>query len=419
MRARAGRRVLRRIGGGIAWAVVCQVLAAAPCAAGAAPNLAPEVRALWVTPASLTNPAAVSALVTSAQGGHFNTLLVQVRSRGDAYFNDGFEPRASALAGQPETFDPLDLTLRLAHAKGIRVHAWVNIALVWSASELPSSKLHFVHRHPEWLMVPRELARDMVLLDPHSQLYLDKLMRWTRTQSAEVEGLYASPIPPGAADAAVSVVADLVARYPLDGVHLDYVRYPNDNFDFSREALEAFKAEVLAGSDPAERRRLERAMGADLLGWTQAYPDRWRAFRCERLTALLTKIRDSVKARRPGAVCSAAVIPDATEASRRWLQDWGTWLERHLLDVVCPTAYTADAAAFSAQVARVRQVAGSHPVWAGIGAYRLSPSQTIESIQIARRLGATGIVLFSYDSLISLPGGQEHLAQLAHAAFAQ
>ena len=40
-------------------------------------------------------------------------------------------------------------------------------------------------------------------------------------------------------------------------------------------------------------------------------------------------------------------------------------------------------------------------MWAGIGAYRLSAAQTLENIETARRLGATGVILFSYDSLIN------------------
>jgi hypothetical protein len=54
-------------------------------------------------------------------------------------------------------------------------------------------------------------------------------------------------------------------------------------------------------------------------------------------------------------------------------------------------------------------------VWAGIGAYRLSPAQTVENIETARRLGASGIVLFSYDSLV--PRGLDYLASVGRAAF--
>jgi uncharacterized lipoprotein YddW (UPF0748 family) len=390
------------------------VVAAAP-----APPASPEVRALWVTRTALTSPAAVAAMVKSAGAGGFNTLLVQVRGRGDAYFNGGIEPRAAALAGQPGAFDPLAATLTLAHAQGIRVHAWVNVALVSSASELPASRLHVVYRHPEWLMVPRALARDMVLLDARSRLYLDKLARWTRAQNAEVEGLYVSPVPDDAAAATVAVVADLVARYPVDGIHLDYVRYPSDEFDYSRATLEAFRADVLRGLDEPARRQQERAIGPDLITWTDALPDRWREFRRRRLTALVARIRDSVKNRRPTVVFSAAVAPDAKDACDRRLQDWGEWLRQDLLDVVCPMAYATDSTAFTAQVTGARQAAGGTPVWAGIGAYRLSSAATVENILIARRLGAAGVILFSYDSLAGAPHGANYFAKVARAAFAR
>jgi uncharacterized lipoprotein YddW (UPF0748 family) len=378
-----------------------------------------EVRALWVARTSMVSPTAVAEMVRQAQAGQFNTLLVQVRGRGDAYFNDGLEPRATALAGQPASFDPLATVLKLAHERNIRVHAWVNVGLVASAADLPSSRGHVVRRHPEFLMVPRALAREMALLDPASQLYLDKLSRWFRSQSGELEGLYVSPISDDAADLTVSVIADLVARYAVDGVHLDYVRYPNEDFDYSRPALVAFRQDVLATLGDADRRRREQAIGKDLVGWTDAFPERWAEFRRDRLTALVSRVRDSVKTRRPSALFSAAVLPDPAEASTRRLQDWDRWLKANLLDVVCPMAYATDAATFATQIASARQAAGSRPLWAGIGAYRLSTSQTIENIQTARRLGAAGIVLFSYDSLVNAPQGSDSLSQIGRVAFAK
>ena len=399
------------------------ILAAAllPAVLLAAPRkpVTTEVRALWVRSASLASPTTVAAMVKSAQAGRFNTLLVQVRARGDAYFASRLEPRAAALAAQPESFDPLALTLKLAHAQGIRVHACIDIGLVSSAVQLPASRAHVVYRHPEWLMVPRELAHDMSLLDARSQLYLDKLTRWTRAQSGEVEGLYLSPIPEEAADATVAIVADVAARYPVDGVHLDYIRYPNDEFDYSLATLQAFRADVLSGLDPAAQRQKARETGSDLSAWPEAYPDRWREFRRERLTRLVTRIRDGVKARRQDIIVSAAVLPDAADAASRRLQDWGAWVRQGLLDVVCPMAYATDRAAFTAQMTQATQMAAPRPVWAGIGAYRLSSSDTIENIRIARSLGAAGVVLFSYDALISLPRGLEYLAQVSHAAFSR
>src|SRR5476649_2369727 len=152
-----------------------------------------EVRALWVVRTTLTSPSAIATMVTAAKNGGFNTLLVQVRGRGDAYFQQGIEPRPVSLAAQP-SFDPLATTIAKAHEAGLRVHAWINVNLIASATDLPAAREHVVYRHPEWLMVPRALADDLSDVDPHSLGYIGRLARYARSQSAEIEGLYLSPV---------------------------------------------------------------------------------------------------------------------------------------------------------------------------------------------------------------------------------
>jgi hypothetical protein len=71
-----------------------------------------------------------------------------------------------------------------------------------------------------------------------------------------------------------------------------------------------------------------------------------------------------------------------------------------LLDGLCPMAYTPDAGLFRQQVAKVRaRVGPSKTVWAGVGAYRLTPEAVVERILTAREAGAAGVVLFSHESL--------------------
>src|SRR5919201_3145263 len=96
-------------------------------AVGAIRDAAPsEVRALWVLRTSLSTPDSILTLVRSARDHGFNTLVVQVRGRGDAYYARSIEPRAADLQRQAETFDPLATVLEAAHNAGLRVHAWVN-----------------------------------------------------------------------------------------------------------------------------------------------------------------------------------------------------------------------------------------------------------------------------------------------------
>ena len=80
-------------------------------------------------------------------------------------------------------------------------------------------------------------------------------------------------------------------------------------------------------------------------------------------------------------------------------------------------AYTTDQVAFRAQIESARLLAGDKPVWAGIGAYRLSSSETIESILTAREIGARGVVLFSYDNFATFPGQSDTLSDIGRAAF--
>jgi uncharacterized lipoprotein YddW (UPF0748 family) len=99
-------------------------------------------------------------------------------------------------------------------------------------------------------------------------------------------------------------------------------------------------------------------------------------------------------------VISAAVVPDQVTALRSRFQDWPEWLSRGVLDAVCPMAYTVDSRIFRQQVEQARaRVGPGQAVWAGVGAYRLGVEGILEKIAVAREAGATGVVLFSHESL--------------------
>lgn len=378
-----------------------------------------EVRGLWVLRTSLTSHESIAAMIRSAHANGFNTLFVQVRGRGDAYYASSLEPRAAELSTQPAAFDPLQDAIDQAHAAGLRVHAWINVNLVASAAELPADKSHIVYRHPDWLMVPRAVVQELSYVDGHSPAYSGKISRWTRAQAGQVEGLYLSPILPDAAAYTESVVRDLASRYDLDGVHLDYLRYPSDDFDYSRYAIDRFRDEVRPTLAPSVRASLDARAKIDPFAYPDALQERWTQFRRARLSSLAMRLRSAVKAARPGAILTAAVSPDFADAYGAKLQDWRTWVENGILDAVCPMAYTSDAETFADLIAGARAIAGSRPVWAGIGAWRLSPAQTLQHIAIARRARAAGFVLFSYDGLT---GPQQvrtdYLEEISRGAFA-
>ena len=394
--------------------VVCAVaLSMAAVFQAATPE---QTRALWVTRATLTSPDAIKQMVVAAEAGGFNTLLVQVRGRGDAYYSGSIEPRATELASRPG-FDPLATVIEHGHARGMKVHAWVAVNLVSSSVSLPASRDHVIYRAPEWLMVPRELAAEMKKIDLRSPAYVGRIARWTRAHPSLVEGLYTSPLHPAAQDHTAAVIGEIAAKYAVDGVHLDYVRFPSDDFDYSPPAMQAFKAAILPDLNERERRDAAAREVLDPTAYPNLFPERWSDFRRARLTSLVVKIRAAVKTARPATLVSAAVIPDAQQAFDTRLQDWRGWIDRSLIDVVCPMAYTTESETFRQQIAAARAYAGSRPVWAGIGAYQLSPAQTLGHIAAARRLGAAGVILFSYESLIAPPNNSDSVSELGRAAF--
>ena len=184
--------------------VACASTGAVPAPAAMSgaeyPVAADEVRAVWVVRQSLSSPATAREVVAQAAAGGFNTLIVQVRGRGDALYRSALEPRPEFLDGQPD-FDPLQLVLDEARARGMAVHAWVNAYLVWGPVDPPRHSGHLVNAHPEWLAVPRALGRELYHVDPRDPSYVAASDRLRRRQHRRGGGIVCESLPPRRAGA--------------------------------------------------------------------------------------------------------------------------------------------------------------------------------------------------------------------------
>jgi uncharacterized lipoprotein YddW (UPF0748 family) len=303
-----------------------------------------DVRAQWVQASSLQSADSIRRMVTTAVTNGINTLFVPAGAAGHA-------------------FDPLAETIAAAHDRGVRVHAWINVNLAASATELPASRDHLIYQHPEWLMVPRELAPELRSIDVRSPEYLGRLARWTRANVSRLQGLYVSPLHTGAHLQIAAALKDIVTRYAVDGVHLDYIGFPRADFDYSRAAIEAFRADVRGRMPVAERARIDAVEGIDPFAYPEELPEEWRLFRQTQVTALVTRLRSTAKAVRANVVVSAAVIPDPALAAREAFQDWRTWLDNGFIDALCPVWESGPQGRSAALIADVRALAGSKPVW--------------------------------------------------------
>jgi uncharacterized lipoprotein YddW (UPF0748 family) len=254
--------------------------------------------------------------VTNAVAGAFDTVFVPITLTADE---------------APRGFDGVAEAVREARDRRLRVQAWIDVNRVAVGDEFPASRAHGVYQHPEWLMVPRALASELLTMDPRVPAYLGRLSRWTRSNRDRVDGLYMSPLDPDAASYLASVVTAAVQRYAVDGVYLDAVRFPGSDFDYSRRALDLFRAFERPRLSAADRARLDEVEAIDPFGYPSEFPSEWAAFRQARLTALITRLHTSLKRINPLLTVTASIADDPT-AREEQFQDWRAWLSDRLID---------------------------------------------------------------------------------------
>ncbi len=343
-------------------------------------------RALWVVRTSLLSRENLDRLVDQAAGAGFNTLFVQVCGRGDAYFPSRVFPPAEDYAQRVAgAYDPLDYVLRKAHARGIEVHAWVNTLLVWSSPQRPSSDAHVVNAHPDWIMVNSQGER---MSDYPFERYA----------SLRIEGAFRSLAEPESGRELERFLLDLVSRYPLDGLHLDYIRYPSDGVDYSPAARREFHAGN--GVDPlalfTQREQLEQRLGPAAV---DSLLRRWQAYKAGLVTGFVTTLRGHLRQVRPELRLSAAVKPDIDSAYRTFAQDWPAWVRSGNMDFVVPMAYSKKPELVYSQIEAACRAVGREHVWAGIRAWEVTVSSVMERARRIEPLGAGGISFFSYNGM--------------------
>ena len=318
--------------------------------------------------------AGVVQLLDNCTGLGLNTVLAQVRPFGDALYRSSLFPWShlcTGVQGQDPGFDPLDVLLTEAHARGLSLEAWVNPYRLRSSASMPPAiaENSLLNTHPEWVCTVNE-------------------------------GAYLNPAIPEAADYVVQGVAELVQNYAVDGIHFDDYFYPT--------------------TDPSIDAAQFAASGeADLTAWRRA-----------NVTRLVKAAHDAVKAADP--TLRFGVSPQGNPDNDRNEQytDLSVWLTASgadaVVDYLCPQIYWGYGYTLSSGSTRFAfenitaewlalPRAESTALYFGLGAYRVgvgdgganadSVSQWCTGSALARQVtdlrsaGAGGWALYRYGSL--------------------
>lgn len=344
-----------------------------------------EARAVWLSRFEFT-PQAYSATYQKAylqkaieqlKDAHFNMLIFQVRGQADAFYRSNFEPwsdRLTGTLGQNPGWDPLQYVIDLAHQNSIELHAWINVFPCWKGNSLPgeSTPRHLYLEHPDW-----------ICCDPQG------------IPMPYNGGAYAtlSPGIPEVREYLINICLDLVINYDIDGLHFDYIRYPDRQYSHDPISDYLFSDPIIG--NPA---------GLNREDWQR-----------EQVNKFIREVYDAVTEIKPMLKVSAAVIGKYNYPSVSWdgynacYQDGKQWTAEGKIDFLAPMMYWPIGqinpwAPFEV-LARdwMFNNANERHLYGGIGAYK-NPTNFPEiaaEIDTLRKILAHGEVFFSFGSLKS------------------
>ncbi|MCA1808796.1 MAG: family 10 glycosylhydrolase, partial [Lentisphaerae bacterium] len=259
--------------------------------------------------------------------------------------------------------DQLRQSSEAARAAGLELHLW---KVCWNLGAVPAT----------------ETAR------------LQKAGRLQRTDTGAVLPWLCPSHPANMAQELAAI--DEAARSGLvDGIHLDYVRYPGPQACFCDNCRSDF----------------ERWLGRAVPDWPAAarhgnLADRYQEWRCRQITEFVRQVRGRL-ARHKGKIRLSAAVYQGYPACRASVgQDWGAWLEAGLVDFLTPMNYTENAAEFTAVLAAQTGLPGAAGrIYPGLGVTasesRLLPDQVMEQILRLRALNCAGFILFDLNPTLA------------------
>ncbi len=282
-----------------------------------------EIRAVWEHSGQGLYPGDWPRTFRELRRYGITDLFVNVAGAGFAHYPSKVLPQSAVVSRQG---DQLAACLKASVGTGIRVHAWM---LCFNATRGTPARL-------------KELeGKGWRLRDKKGALteYLDPSKADLREHLA-------------------SAAEEIVRRYAVHGVHLDFVRW------YEGAALPRNAASGVA--------------------------------------AFVAKARARVKRVRPAVLFTTAVFGKYPSCVGAVGQDWESWLDAGLVDWIVPMNYLEDNAKYTAFVRQqCRTSSHAKKVVSGIGVTaiesRLGVRQVIDQVKIARQAGAAGVAFFDLD----------------------
>lgn len=319
-----------------------------------------EGRAMWLRPLGLDSQKSVREKVEEIKDLGFNIICLEL------FYDSTFicpMPEDSYIIQNPsyKGFDVLQAFIEECASHDIELQGWLPIYRVsYSTSTYYKDSLAF--KKPEWLCKSKNGAD------------------YVRNEYGD--GYFIDPSNQEAQDYLFSVYKYLLENYKLDGLQLDYIRYPvqtGEDFGYNEELINSFKQNH--GISPLE------------LTDNDALWDEWVDFRASFVTSFVKRISDMVKDISPRTALSCDIAPNLADAKESHLQDSTKWMDENLVEVVFPMAYGTNVVKMYASKS-VDAFGENGFSYIGLGDYGYEI--LIDQILDSREMDADGFAFFSY-----------------------
>lgn len=335
---------------------------------------------LWVVRHEISSREKIDLLLSTVKKTGIKNLFVQVRGRGDAYYKSAHEPAAFDVT--PD-FDPLEYIINRTTGTDIKIHAWINISFVFNHSDSAPPPDHILARHPEWITYD---YRGRSLAEYSAKELKENL----------IEGYFLDPAIPGVKKHMVNIVEDILSKYNVAGIHLDYIRYPYSGYNrHYKKYLSDF------GYNPISRKIFRNRYGVDPLKINRFgnsnIKKKFDQFRRDQITDIVCRINKTVKRKNRSIIFSTASMPRYDLGRDVYFQDWPLWVKKGYIDLACIMSYTNKNSIYKDYLDFSLRTETPEKIYMGV---QVTPKtairQTHEQIQMSYNEGFRGYIIFSF-----------------------
>lgn len=330
-----------------------------------------EGRAIWLDRGTIVQaggPAELKIIMQKLHRAGINIVYFEALNAGFPLYQSAMLKPNPLIQG----WDPLQAAAEEGHRLGMEVHAWVWCFAVGNRRHNDLIGKPSAYAGPvledNGLMSEALRGRDGGLnMDPRQNEY------------------WLSPASPKGREFLINAYKEILTRYPVDGLHLDYIRYP---FQTGGTRM---------GFEPIGKDRFAQSTGMNLDNLDDYTLRMWIAWKTYQVSSFVQQVSEMVHQTRPEVKISAAVFPMKRESRIVSIQqDWETWVDNGWVDMLNPMSYTTDPDKLQSIYEYVSTSSQKRTLfYPGIALKHLDGSTLVSQLEALREKGGMGSTLFA------------------------